>query len=127
EDHPALDCVYKLQVYAGVPRRKRSTGKATWPGRKQVFRRYDSAGRLEHDVLALETERLAGEPLLVPVLRGGRLVAPLPLLATARERAARDLERLPPGLASLERHAEYRVEVSAGVAELTRRVDERFE
>ena len=39
-DVPALDCAYKLQEYAGVPRRKRSAGKATWPGRKQVWRRY---------------------------------------------------------------------------------------
>ena len=37
-DVPALDCAYKLQEYAGLPRRKRSTGKATWPGRKQVWR-----------------------------------------------------------------------------------------
>ncbi|MGC1094963.1 MAG: nicotinate phosphoribosyltransferase, partial [Pseudolabrys sp.] len=37
-DVPALDCAYKLQEYAGQPRRKRSSGKATWPGRKQVWR-----------------------------------------------------------------------------------------
>ncbi|HYL23554.1 MAG TPA: nicotinate phosphoribosyltransferase, partial [Burkholderiales bacterium] len=30
-DYPYLDAVYKLQEYAGRPRRKRSTGKATWP------------------------------------------------------------------------------------------------
>jgi nicotinate phosphoribosyltransferase len=39
-DVPALDCAYKLQEYSGLPRRKRSAGKATWPGRKQVWRRY---------------------------------------------------------------------------------------
>ena len=39
-DAPALDCAYKLQEYAGSPRRKHSAGKATWPGRKQVWRRY---------------------------------------------------------------------------------------
>jgi nicotinate phosphoribosyltransferase len=38
-DAPYLDCAYKLQEYAGQARRKRSTGKATWPGRKQVYRR----------------------------------------------------------------------------------------
>jgi nicotinic acid phosphoribosyltransferase len=37
EDMPALDCAYKLQEYAGIAKRKRSEGKATWPGRKQVF------------------------------------------------------------------------------------------
>ena len=43
-DAPYLDAVYKLQEYAGVPRRKRSEGKATWPGRKQVFRHRDRNG-----------------------------------------------------------------------------------
>jgi nicotinate phosphoribosyltransferase len=37
-DAPALDCAYKRQEYAGKPRRTRSEGKATWPGRKQVWR-----------------------------------------------------------------------------------------
>ena len=31
-DVPALDCAYKLQEYAGKPRRKLSEGKVTWPG-----------------------------------------------------------------------------------------------
>src|SRR3974390_1128070 len=63
-DVPALDCVYKLQEYAGVARRKQSTGKATWPGRKQVWRKLDAAGRICGDVLSVETDRLSGEPLL---------------------------------------------------------------
>src|SRR5690606_17665962 len=45
-DAPALDCAYKLQEYAGVPRRKLSAGKATWPGRKQVWRSVDALGRM---------------------------------------------------------------------------------
>ena len=43
-DAPYLDCAYKLQEYDGVPRRKRSAAKATWPGRKQVYRRVDAEG-----------------------------------------------------------------------------------
>ena len=39
-DAPSLDCAYKLQEYAGKPRRKLSEGKVTWPGRKQVWRAY---------------------------------------------------------------------------------------
>jgi nicotinate phosphoribosyltransferase len=34
QDAPALDMAYKLVEYAGEPRRKRSSGKATWPGGK---------------------------------------------------------------------------------------------
>jgi len=51
-DVPNLDCVYKLQEYAGLPRRKRSEKKATWPGRKQVWRRYAADGRMAGDLLA---------------------------------------------------------------------------
>ena len=40
-DAPSLDAVYKLQEYAGKPRRKRAQGKSTRPGRKQVYRHYD--------------------------------------------------------------------------------------
>jgi nicotinate phosphoribosyltransferase len=53
-DAPYLDCAYKLQEYAGQARRKRSTGKATWPGRKQVYRRRGPDGRMAGDLLTLE-------------------------------------------------------------------------
>ena len=52
-DAPYLDCVYKLQEYAGRVSRKRSEGKATWPGRKQVYRHEGGDGRMAHDVLTL--------------------------------------------------------------------------
>src|SRR5271157_6086073 len=45
-DAPALDCVYKLQEYAGIARRKHAANKITRPGRKQVWRRYDADGRM---------------------------------------------------------------------------------
>src|SRR2546422_1287338 len=80
-DAPHLDCAYKLQEYAGRPCRKRSEGKATWPGRKQVYRRHGTDGRMREDVLTLDDEPEEGEPLLAPVLLGGRRVAPLPTLA----------------------------------------------
>ena len=101
-DVPALDCAYKLQEYAGLPRRKRSIGKATWPGRKQVWRRYGSDGRMAGDVLSIESDHHAGEPLIQPVMRAGRRIGPPPTLAEIRARAARDLARLPEPLRRLE-------------------------
>lgn len=100
-DWPALDCAYKLVAYAFEPRRKRSEGKATWPGAKQVWRRYES-GRMVGDRLGLAEERGDGEPLLVPVMRGGRRVGPLPSLEEARRRCARELAALPEPLRGLE-------------------------
>lgn len=126
EDHPALDCVYKLQEYDGRPRRKRSTGKATWPGRKQVYRHYDAHGRFDHDVLALEDEPQEGEPLLVPAIRGGKPVGVSPDAEAIRERVRLGLAKLPRRLTALDRRAEYRVEISSRVAALAQRVDEAF-
>jgi nicotinate phosphoribosyltransferase len=107
-DAPALDCAYKLQEYAGRPRRKRSEGKATWPGRKQVFRSYAADGTIRGDTVGLEAESLQGERLMRPAMRAGRCVAGLPDLAAARSNAAERLARLPD---SLRRLAPDRIEV----------------
>jgi nicotinate phosphoribosyltransferase len=125
-DCPALDCAYKLQEYAGRPRRKRSSGKATWPGAKQVFRLRSARGEVERDVLAPAGETHGGEPLLTPVLRRGGLVAPLPSLAASREHAARELLHLPPRLRSLRPEEPYPVEVAPSLEALAARVDAEF-
>jgi nicotinate phosphoribosyltransferase len=121
-DVPALDCAYKLQEYAGKPRRKRSEGKATWPGRKQVYRRYAPDGTILDDTVALLDEPATGEPLLRPVLRGGKLVANLPTLAAAREYAAAALASLPAPLQRLEQVA-VPVVISPGLRALAARLD----
>ena len=125
-DAPYLDCAYKLQEYAGLARRKRSEGKATWPGRKQVYRRHDGDGRMREDVLTLEDDPQEGEPLIRPVMRGGRRLVPmLPPLADSRARATADLARLPTALRCLEGATRYPVHVAPALIELARRVDER--
>lgn len=79
-DAPYLDCVYKLQEYAGRARRKRSEHKATWPGQKQVYRYVDESGHLLHDVLTLATDQRNGMALLRPVIIAGqRIQQPVPL------------------------------------------------
>jgi nicotinate phosphoribosyltransferase len=124
-DRPYLDCAYKLQEYDGQPSRKRSTGKATWPGRKQVWRRLDPHGHIAGDTLGLLTDRVEGQRLLVPVMRGGRPVTPVDTLEAARERAARQMHSLPEALRSLDVRAAYSVEVSASVTALAAEVDRR--
>ncbi|MCX7250113.1 MAG: nicotinate phosphoribosyltransferase [Burkholderiales bacterium] len=96
-DAPALDAVYKLQSYAGRPRRKRSEGKATWPGAKQVWRWSGPDGRLERDLVALADEAApaGGQALLQPVMRAGRRLAPPEPLEALRAHAAAQLAALP--------------------------------
>lgn len=125
-DVPALDCAYKLQEYGGLPRRKRSTGKATWPGRKQVWRQYGPDGRMSGDILSIEDDAQSGEPLLQLVMKDGRRVAPSPTLTESRARAARDLERLPVPLRRLEPGAAYPVLVADALKRLAAAVDRRL-
>jgi nicotinate phosphoribosyltransferase len=71
-DAPALSCVYKL-VELETPQGKRypfkkSTGKATLPAQKQIFRFPD------HDFVALATEScpVGAQPLLTQVMQQGQ-------------------------------------------------------
>jgi len=124
-DAPYLDCAYKLQEYDGVPRRKRSAAKATWPGRKQVYRRFRADGRWQGDAVALADERAAGTPLLQPVMRAGRLVAPLPSLDESRTRLQRELATLPDALRSIDPVAPPRPAISASLVSLAEAIDAR--
>ena len=125
-DVPAIDCVYKLQDYAGVARRKKSENKATWPGRKQVWRRYGADGRMTGDTLALEGHDKPGEGLLRLVMQNGRRVRPSPPLDDIRQRVMRDLERLPESLHRLEAGTTYPVEVADELRALAAEVDRRM-
>jgi nicotinate phosphoribosyltransferase len=112
-DAPYLDAAYKLVEYTGRPRHKTSEGKTTWPGRKQVFRCYDGNGCIDHDVLALSTERLRGEPLLMPVMRAGLRLGPSRSTAEIRTHTADQYARLPRRLRHLGTESRQQVHVSA--------------
>jgi len=122
-DVPALDCAYKLQEYAGTPRRKLSEGKETWPGRKQVWRQYDALARMRGDILSIEGDTQSGETLIAPVMRAGKRVAPAPTLTQIRARATRDLARLPEPLKRLETGAAYPVTISDALKALAAQTD----
>lgn len=122
-DAPSLDCAYKLQEYAGRPCRKRSEGKATWPGRKQVWRRYGPDGSFDHDVVTTLADRQEGEPLLQPVMKGGKVLAPSPPPEAIRSKVARELSRLPEPFRQLDECAPYRVEISQVLRDLADSVD----
>ncbi len=122
-DVPTFDCAYKLQEYAGRARRKRSEGKATWPGRKQVYRGYGSDERMCGDLLTLDGDGHPGEPLLKPVMRSGRRLPGLETLEQARSRARDELVRLPEALRSLEPAPPYPVTVSNALKALAEEVD----
>ncbi|MGR9107930.1 MAG: nicotinate phosphoribosyltransferase [Gammaproteobacteria bacterium] len=121
-DHPYLNCAYKLQEYAGKPRRKYSPGKTTWPGPKQIFRNYDAEGKMDHDVLTLENDVQPGETLLRSVMASGKRVAPPEPLTNSRERVAEQLARLPEALQAIGASARYPVEIGAALNALAERM-----
>jgi nicotinate phosphoribosyltransferase len=122
-DEPVLDCAYKLQEYAGRATRKRSAGKATWPGIKQVERHRGGNGEWLRDEVVLERDPPRGERLLVPVMRGGRRVGPLPTLAAVRARVRRGLDELPAPLRSLGNRAPYDVGIAPAIRALAATLD----
>jgi len=122
-DAPALDCAYKLQEYAGLPRRKHSAGKETWPGRKQVWRHYGPDGRMAGDTLSVENDDKSGEPLIHQVMQAGKRLSPQPTLSEIRAHAARELELLSEPLRKLEPGSTYPVEVGEALVGLAAEFD----
>lgn len=122
-DAPYLDCAYKLQEYAGRPCRKRSEGKATWPGRKQVYRRLGRDGRLDGDIITIEGETRPGLPLLQPVMQNGRRLAPSPSIEETRDRARSALAELPDTLRRLDQAPPYDVRIAEALEQLAQQVD----
>jgi nicotinate phosphoribosyltransferase len=112
-DSPFLDMAYKLVELDGRPVLKLSAGKATLPGRKQVWR---AAG---HDVLGLAGGEVEGEPLLREVMRDGETTRP-ETLGESRERARREREALPAELRVLDAR-DYDVQVHPELEALGRR------
>jgi len=108
-DAPSLGVVYKLVDDERGPKLKLAEGKATWPGRKQVFRQPD------HDVLGLIDEDCGGRPLLCPPA--------IESITDARERCRAAVAALPERVVGLSRAVPaYAVDVSPGLRSLRDRL-----
>ncbi|SCG54635.1 nicotinate phosphoribosyltransferase [Micromonospora echinaurantiaca] len=126
-DAPSLDSAYKLVAVGDRPVLKLSPGKATLPGPKQVFR--DPTGA-SGDVVGLRDEPPPGdrEPLLVPVMRGGRRLEPADPAGEVRAARARfdaDLAWLPEAARRLVDPTPLTAAVSPALAALHDRVAAR--
>jgi nicotinate phosphoribosyltransferase len=117
-DEPAVGGVYKLvelQSERAVRGRvKASPGKATFPGRKQVWRRSDASGGYVGDVISAADEPAPaeGEPLLTRVMRGGAPGQTAPPLTEVRERCRALAGKLPATVMQLEPGPAYPVRFS---------------
>ena len=126
-----LGMIYKLVEleHAGKTREavKLSEQKATFPGKKQVFRFADAKGKWKSDLIALASETYKGaEPLLQPVMRAGERLAPAEPLNIARNRLAQSLKHFPAPLLSTSRTARYPVRHSLPLKKLLDKVRRRI-
>jgi len=118
-DAPYLDIVYKLVEYDNKPVLKLSTGKKTWPGRKQVDRFYSPDGKMDFDRLRLlEAGIQEGEPLMELVMKEGQRVNAPESLSEIRTRFSGEWRKLPEKLRSIHAAEPYRVEFSQSLREL---------
>jgi nicotinate phosphoribosyltransferase len=131
KDAPALGGVYKLvEIDRGaerVPVVKRSPGKRSYPGAKQVWRRFDDKGGAVGDLLGLadETAPPAAVPLLEQVMLGGRRTREAPALRDLRDRCLAGVGALPEAVRRLSGAATYPIEVTARLDALADRLDPR--
>jgi len=117
--------VYKLVEIDGIPVMKESRDKATYPGRKQIFRSL-AGGLLKVDRLGLATETPLGEePLLQLVMKSGKQLQPPESLVTIRQRTAASVASLPQQTRQLDHPVSVKVEISAALQELTQETKKR--
>jgi nicotinate phosphoribosyltransferase len=125
-DAPWTDISYKLVDYQGRPVLKLSTGKVSWPGKKQVFRFRGSKGELQRDVIGLRDEKLPGESLLQEVMRNGRLTKTYPSLTEIRKVFEADFASLQENVKAIRNPIDYSVEFSPGLRELREEITQKI-
>jgi nicotinate phosphoribosyltransferase len=130
-DKPYVDVIYKLCETMNEkgnfsPIMKLSEGKATLPGRKQVYRFKDKNGNFAKDMIALADEKVKAEPLLVKVMEKGEIIYDLPSLDEIRATAAENLSKLPEKYKKLTGAPTYPVELSQDLEVLIRKLKKKL-
>jgi nicotinate phosphoribosyltransferase len=121
EDAPYLECAYKLMEYAGQPRFKKSQGKATIPGRKQVFRQLEGK-TMVGDIITVEGDEAGGIPLLTKVMSGGQRTTRRQDLKDIASYARSQLQSLPAHFRELKTKPPYPVKISPVLSSLRKEV-----
>ncbi|ELY31545.1 nicotinate phosphoribosyltransferase [Halogeometricum borinquense DSM 11551] len=114
-DAPKVEGVYKLVAIERDgemrPSMKLSTGKATYPGAKSIYR-VERDGSYAYDTLTPQKEDHDGDELLVSVIEDGDIVYDFPDLQTVQEFALRNVEKIPVEARTLENPTTYEVRIS---------------
>ena len=111
--------VYKLVEIDSIPTMKESKNKATYPGRKQIFRSYNN-NLISRDRLALasETPEANERPLLQLMMKQGQATKEQENLATISKRTAKTLSSLSLECRQIDRPQPITVEISQSLEQL---------
>jgi len=119
-DSPKLEAVLKLTEFVRDGEThysaKLTPGKESYPGKKQVFRKFKN-GKLAGDVVGLENEKL-GKPLLQKYLSNGKQVKKLPRLDEIKKYTSKQLDTLPNNLKRVDKEFKYKVLMSKKLQKL---------
>ena len=114
-----MDIVYKMVRFAGRDVRKFSPQKVTLAGEKQVFRMTGDSGIYLKDYIGVRNENVdGGLPMLVSVMKGGRILGPHPSLSQIRDSFRENFSALPESIKTLDAGQTYPVHITARLNEL---------
>ncbi len=124
EDAPSLGGIYKLveQEIDGKTRyrAKFSVNKATYPGKKQVFRLLDGSGKFIKDIIGLENDQISEKhiELLKPIIKKGKLIYHSPSMEEIRNFFQNNFKSLDRKFTSFDRPQTYPVTYSPNLTAL---------
>jgi nicotinate phosphoribosyltransferase len=113
--------VYKLVEIDNRPTMKKSPGKMTYPGKKQIFRQIED-GQFMGDTLGLASE---GTGLLQLVMSSGNRQQPDDPLSVIRQRTDRNVASLPSEIRDINYVGNPPVNLSPALADLTQSLKDR--
>ncbi|KKM28150.1 hypothetical protein LCGC14_1567600, partial [marine sediment metagenome] len=125
---PTLSGVYKLIEYNNIPRIKISEEKITYPGIKQVYRKFDENGILEEDIITIVNEPAPtnSESLLHPIMKNGRLVSNLPEIDEIQRYYFENMKKLSQIYKNLEKVHPFKIKLSKNLMELTNQLKSKY-
>ncbi|MBF2004873.1 MAG: nicotinate phosphoribosyltransferase [Chlorogloeopsis fritschii C42_A2020_084] len=117
--------VYKLVEIDGIPVMKESSGKMTYPGRKQIFRSFVGE-QVKADCLGLADESsLEEQPLLQLFMQAGKRMQAPETLTAIRQRTAASVKSLPEETRLLDNPVPVPMVISDRLRELTEKTHKK--
>jgi nicotinate phosphoribosyltransferase len=131
-DAPALGGIYKLveqeinqQIYY---RAKFSENKATYPGKKQIYRLINNDGNFLKDIVGMEDDHITQNhlALLIKIIEKGELKFKIPDLETFQKSFKKNLKHLPRIYQNLDNPTYYPIEYSSKLKKLFQELKEEI-